>query len=281
MIPHQWFFFHSKLTSLTYLRYLSLATCRYTHPDWPIYVYDIKDDFDWGDDEGFEYNLRDYSKEAKEVLGCQFRDWEPADAKVKEMPPQNQSDIFSLAILREQGGWYSDTDVLFLKSHQHLSDQDYAFVGFGGQYYHVGMFGSKKDGWAVSSIVETATRNFDAGSYNSTGTHAILKHNATNDDWNNQFKKGDPSGGRNYHLPDWTWVGVLPQHHHLLVSENFNVDGNALALHLYGSLPSYANLNKVYSPEYVMSGASIDIVSRTCRNWAKRDGDARRAFLVK
>jgi hypothetical protein len=256
---------------------LTLATCRATHPDWPIYVYDIADDIDWGIDDDFTYNQKDYREEAKKVLGCEFKLWTPTDPVIKEMPPQNQSDLFSYAILCENGGWYSDTDVLFLRSHQFLSDADYAFCGFGGSYYHVGMFGSVKGGWAIKSILDTSTGNYDSGSYNSTGTYAILKHNAGNEEWNRKFKEPD-NGLRNYHLPDWTWVSVFPQEHAKMLREDFTIDGNALALHLYGSLPTFQSLNRKLNPQTITDEGNVDVVSRTVRKMA-RQGD-RGIFLV-
>jgi hypothetical protein len=277
MIPRQWFFFHSKLTSLSYLRYLSLATCRYHHPDWPIYVYDIKDDIDWGDDlNDVSFAIKDYTNEAKEVLGCQFLEWDPESELIKKMPPQNQSDLFSYAILRDKGGWYSDTDVLFVGGHENLLN--YAFVGFGGIYYHVGMFGAKQGSWVMDSIISMATENYVEGEYNSTGTNSIIKNCATNEKWMAKFKDGDPTGDRNYHLPEWTWVSVFPEQHAIILSADFRIDSNAKAVHLYGSLATFHGLNKVMSPEYIMDGDNKDVISRKVREYASRE---KGIFLVK
>jgi hypothetical protein len=257
-IPHQVFFFWSYGTHISYIRYLSMASWRYHHPDWALYCYQSdfgKTALNWNFHE-FQNVIRkkshDYSDEAKSILGVQFRTYDPQDKAILEMPPPNISDIFSYDTLYRQGGWYSDMDVICVKSHDRISDLDYAFIGFGDLQDWVGQFGAVKGSWVMKSFYDPCLVNFSASSYNSTGTYGIVKNCTSNSEWCQQFLAGD-KGLKNWRAPKDMFYPLNSAMTNLLYTPTWeHSKSNTYAVHMYGGNQDYAKfLRTCTGPSYI------------------------------
>lgn len=269
-IPHEWNFFWAFGTKVSFLRYLSLASCRALHPDWPIKLWQCnwkehKIGWGWGDFQGRK-RVHDWTKEAVDMLGVQLCVYEPDDPAILTYPPPNISDIFSYDHLSRNGGWYADMDILFLKDHGPISDQDYAFIGYGGLEPWVGTFGAQKGSWVMQSMVDACKKNYSAESYNSTGTYAIMSQLQNQPDWYNRFAAGD-NGLRNWNAPSDMFYPVRPQLSSQLWSDSFQTPKPmSWQVHLYGGNADYQKMSKVITPEYLWNQTNSEWVCRYVRS---------------
>lgn len=195
----------------------------------------------------------DYTTEAQELLKVNFKEYEPKDKKVLEMPPPNISDLFSYEILHRQGGWYSDLDVAFIRPFDDLSDTNNAFVGFGGLQDWVGIFGAKAGSWVMKSFYDACINEFDAKTYNSTGSFGIIKNCTTHMQWQIEFQKGD-NGDKNWRAPRDMFYPLQPEQSHFVWSDKWQTPRPMTwAVHLYGGNADYAVMNKKVCPSYLWS----------------------------
>jgi len=272
-IPKQALFFWGRQTAFPYVRYLTLATFRILHPDWPMFMYRctcnlsdkwgaIFQDFQFDADElnkiysalaarnyvvpeetrkmiydtlldgkepspwdRISYDCKkieaslfdnqndleamktalmtivqtrkdreakrpikhDYIQDCVERLGVELREYEPKDERTYTMPPPNVSDIFSVEMLDNLGGWYFDCDQVITQSFDAMSG-GYDFCAGGQEAFYIGIFGSKQHGKVVKDFYNKMLNGYSPEFYNSTGISAIV-HGCLNDrDWLNWFK---------------------------------------------------------------------------------------------
>ena len=340
-ISHQAFFFWGQNTALPYTRYLTLATFRLQHPDWPMALYQCRcaDRDHWGcgifvdfqfNGEELEkiyreletenvvvsQNLRDvaydillhskepapwdsirydqaaikvalktcatpetltaelskvvekrlarearrpqkhnYIQEAVERLGVELREYAPADKRVYTMPPPNVSDIFSVEILGQQGGWYLDLDQVVLKPLTGLSNH-YDFVCGGQTVFYIGIFGSKQGGAVVGDFYGKMLGSYDPKFYNSSGISAIVHSSLEDNAWLAWFK--DTRNGTNHILEQNHFYPLLaPDGSNRFWSGNFDICGNDAAgsecVHFYGGNPVSQKFFREMTPDNILS----------------------------
>lgn len=272
MIPHKIAFFWSWGTTLSYLRYLSIATCRHHHPDWEITLYQAKYDddlslgWDFGDFRTKGVFGKDYSSDLA-ALGVKIEEYKPTDPRVLLMPPPNISDIFSYEHLFNNGGWYSDMDVIFTKNFDYISDSNYAFIGFGNLQDWVGIFGARKGSWVMESFLKPALDGFNPDSYNSTGTYAIIQACSQDPNWENKFKEGD-NGEKNWRCPQDMFYPLLPvESGKLWKSEIWEHSGaSTWAVHLYGGNGDFSVWNKKIDPSFIADTRNNQWICRYIRS---------------
>jgi hypothetical protein len=270
-IPHQVFYYWGYGTRMTYLRYLSLASFRHHHPNWEMYIY--QSDWSKGAWNFHEFASRskakrhDYSEEAKNVLGVKFETYQPTDKVVLQMPPPNISDIFSYDILARNGGWYSDMDVIWTKNLDRVSDQDYAFIGFGNLRDWVGVFGAVQGSWVMKSFYEPCVRNWSPDSYNSTGTYGIIQACSGSLEWQQKFEAGD-RGMKNWRAPADMFYPVEPWRSEVLWTAAWeHSQAHTYSVHLYGGNADYAMANrKISAPSYINDYSHKEWVCRYVRS---------------
>lgn len=131
----------------------------------------------------------DYIQDAVERLGVELKEYKPEDSRVYTLPPPNVSDIFSVEILKREGGWYLDLDQVVMKSLEQLG-RHYDFLCGGQTAFYIGIFGSKAGGKVVTDFYEKMLNGYDPENYNSTGITAITKHCVLNNDWHKWLKTG-------------------------------------------------------------------------------------------
>ena len=111
---------------MSWMRYLTLRSFRYYHPDWRMLVYSAeesrlnkmwrsceKQDFT-------EYAGKDHSSDAIS-LGIDNHEWAP-DFEISHLTPVHQSDLFRWWWLSRNTGFYSDMDILYLNTIDPLAD---------------------------------------------------------------------------------------------------------------------------------------------------------------
>jgi Glycosyltransferase sugar-binding region containing DXD motif len=131
----------------------------------------------------------DYIQDAVERLGVTLCEYQPQDQRVYTMPPPNVSDIFSVEILAQQGGWYFDLDQLIMKNMDNLGAH-YDFLAGGQTAFYIGVFGSRAGGKVVGDFYSKMLGGYQPEFYNSTGISAIVKECINKNDWLDWFKKG-------------------------------------------------------------------------------------------
>lgn len=129
----------------------------------------------------------DYVQDAVERLGVKLKEYEPSDKRVYSMPAPNVSDIFSVEILIENGGWYLDCDQLIMKNLDNYGNA-YDFLCGGQTAPYIGVFGSRQGGLVVQDFYTKMLNGYNPEYYNSTGISAIFKDCIQNDSWMRWFK---------------------------------------------------------------------------------------------
>jgi hypothetical protein len=268
-IPKQLFFYWSTGTPISYLRYLAVASWRALHKSWPIYLYESPSvdeglGWDFGDFQTVLTSV-DYKQALIDRLGVQLKKYEPADKRILTMPPPNISDIFSYDILHTGGGWYADMDAIATKSFDYISDQGYAFAGFGNYSDWVGLFGAVPGSWVMKSILEPCITNYSPTSYNSTGTYGIIKNCTSSADWLRQFDQPD-RGQKNWRCPADMFYPLSPAESAKLWSAEWeHSKASTWSVHLYGGNGDYAIKNKLITPDYVLDHRNQEWICRYVR----------------
>jgi len=349
-IPRQSFWYWGKGTAFPYCRYLSMASFRIQHPDWPTYLYRctstnrdkwgaVFQDFQFNGDElnkiwarlaecqvlvsepikaaiyakllplgepqpwdkvsysssKIEALLRekteeaeilagidaiiqqrkerdakrppkhDYIEEAVKVLGAQLKEYEPSDERVYSMPPPNVSDIFSVEILIQQGGWYFDCDQLVLRNLDAWSD-NYDFLCGGQVAFYIGIFASKQNGAVVSDFYRKMLDGYSPEYYNSTGITAIVTRCVNDDSWMKWFKMGPDVNQitpQETFYPLCAWDGA-----NRFWNGDFEIEKTpAMCVHYFGGHALSQKMHRELSPENIMGSGNNCLV-----RWMKKVG---------
>lgn len=179
---------------LSYLRYLTFKTLRHFHPHSRIQLY-TNAKFEVGHGSGKsnkneeqEYadpnSIKvDYMKKLSE-LGVEII----RTNSFSKYSSNHQSDFWRWLYLRQQGGFYLDTDQVILKSFQSLPLNKYRFVysyydvkspyALDNKFAPVGVLGASKDSKIVKRITEILCEYYDKDDYNCIGPwmfHDVVK----------------------------------------------------------------------------------------------------------
>ena len=245
---------------LSYLRYLTSKTLRHYHPDSEIELYTTDkfrtDGYSWDvekQDFELENDGKDYMDDLKyldvKILPCnQFEDY----------APNYQSDFFRWWWLKDNSGFYLDTDQIILKPFDSLPlGYDLIFTGYKalscGFYTPVGVIGSNKHK-IVDYINALLPQFYTAKNYNSLGPfmfHHVLNMEAE------KLK-------RLVNVPS-RWFYPVPESYQIIEAYRgeCEVPDDSYAFHWFGGHPFSQQFNKVYTEEYAQK--SKDTISKTLR----------------
>jgi hypothetical protein len=180
MIPNRMSFYFAG-EHLTWLRYLSLATFRKLNPYWEIDLWTspFSSEATWptGESQDFEYEHhgKNYWNDV-ESLGVQVRQWEMPDF-LRGANPVHLSDFCRWQVLEQYGGWYADTDILWIRPMMAaglvdvpvdaamVTQRDHVPIGFMGGRPGAGIYGT---------FGERAAALYDPNRYQSAGCEVIL-----------------------------------------------------------------------------------------------------------
>lgn len=160
---------------VSWMRYMCLYSFRKLNPDWEIRLYGVTGTRGlraWTSGEGLDaedYKGINYS-EKLDALNVKASLWIPP---IANLSPTHAADLFRWDYLQSESGWYSDTDVLWVRP---MPDIDADFVGC-ETYGIIGvglLAGKPNDLW--KGLYESALSGYDPKGYQSTGTEAIYRY---------------------------------------------------------------------------------------------------------
>ena len=157
---------------LSWMRYMCFYSFSKLNPDWEIRLYmtevcgrrkwDSGESLDAEDYRGIAYSIDD--------LNIKQIEWIPP---IANLSPTHAADLFRWDYMQTEGGWYSDTDFLWV---QPMPDIDADFVGC-ETYGIIGvglLAGRPNKLW--KGLYESALKGYDPKRYQSTGTEAIYRY---------------------------------------------------------------------------------------------------------
>lgn len=247
-------------SKLSFLRYLTFKTLRHFHPDSSIQLY-VGDQCN---NQGYNWNVekQDFESEieGKDYLG----DLKNLDVEIihtdmfGEYASNYQSDFFRWWYLKENGGWYLDTDQIILKPFDTLpldcnlmcSIYDAKSCGI---YSPVGCIGSTKDSEVVEWIDKLLPQFYNPNNYNSMGPFMFLTVIQMRK-WKDKIVNAPPVIF--YPIPD---SYLVPE----IYDGTLELTENSYALHEFGGHPATQEFNKKYTEEFAKT--SDDTISRFLR----------------
>ena len=253
---------------LSYLRYLTFKSLRHWHPDSTIELYISKgykaDGFKWFvEKQDFQTNqfAQTVSMEDIAALGVEIKEID----RFSKYPPNYQSDFFRWWWVKENGGFYLDTDQIILKSFKGLDRNcDFIYSAYKapscGIYTPVGVVGASKASEIVQWINQLLPRYYDPNNYNSLGPF-MLRSVLTSRKWkDSMYNTGSQLF---YPISDSCYVPLL--YKNLQATEGL-LDGlrEAYALHWFGGHPDSQEFNASYTSDKAASG--LDLISTILRD---------------
>lgn len=255
MIPLKFGLFWSG-APLSYLRYLTFKTLRHWHPESEIELYISrifkKEGHKWADEkQDFEH---------PEQIGKDYLDGlKELDIRIVEgdffpgYPPSMQSDLFRWWWLKNNDGFYLDTDQIILKSFKDLPlDNNLIYSAYPAQscgfYSPIGVVGSENSEmvkWMHELLPQFHVKN----NYNSMGPfafRAVLGSRTWKD------KMFNAPSNYFYPIPESQFIGAV-------YSGDFKISEESFALHLYGGHPLTQKFNCKYTEEFAKT--SNDTIS--------------------
>ncbi len=190
--PKRISFFWGK-SKMSWLRYMTLWSFRRLHPDWEMYLYVC--DFDpkivsmWTThhkQDFFNYKKGDDCFDMVEDLGVNIVEWKNEAIKelplkdIKELPPSQNSNFFKWSLLRDEGGVYSDMDIIYLKSIDSLYN-DFVYgkgnvaMTHNGKYFSIGFMMSSINNEVFKAIYDNTIKNFRWWTYQGAGAELLVE----------------------------------------------------------------------------------------------------------
>jgi len=167
---------------MSYLQYMCVVSFHKLNPDWEIKVYGPQNKFDgqltWTTPEQKKtYTGKDYNEEFKNLpyvqfINLDFKNWGIPD----NIPEVFKSDIFRWYLLAEEGGVWSDIDILYTKPLSHLATQvdnpeeeDMCIV-FDGHHHIIGFYASAPKNPFFGACFNSVKNHFHPSRYQSVGS---------------------------------------------------------------------------------------------------------------
>lgn len=179
------FYWGSERTS--FLRYLSIASFLLQNPDWEVNLYLPtrlhRGTAAWLEGEAYEgasFQGRDYSDRLYQLPGLRLREVDfSAFPDLEAAPETYKSDFFRWHILSEEGGVYSDADILFSKPMREAplnapehAGLDAALCHFRGEHI-IGFFLAAPGTPLFRRVAAEAAKAFDPSDYQSLGSRLL------------------------------------------------------------------------------------------------------------
>jgi hypothetical protein len=252
---------------LSYLRYLTFASLRHFHPNAPIYLY-VATEYDknahkWGREE------QDFIGDQK-YIGDQKRDYleklKDIDVTITEIKavgnplfcPILQADLFRWAWMKDNGGFYLDTDQIVLKSFETLPlDKEFIYCRYMepqcGDYIPTGALGMEKDSPIADIAIDSVLKAYSPNNYNSSGPFMM------------RYAINRISLSRSINAPFYYFYPIHTSNDVWKLYEGkFGGHPEAYCVHWFGGHPLSQQFNKSYTEDFAKS--SKDYLSVTLRN---------------
>jgi hypothetical protein len=244
-------------SKLSYLRYLTFKTLRHFHPDSKIELFVgnkcKKDGYNWGNEkQDFEHEIE--GKDYLEELPALNVDIKRVDF-FSQFQANYQSDLFRWWWLKENGGFYLDTDQIILKSFKTLPlDNNFIYSGYKAvsccYYTPVGVLGASKYSDVVKEMDSAVPNLIDANNYNSAGPFALRSVLGAG----KKFKDKVFNAPSNYFYPIPESFDVTKIFNGTLLAPR-----DSFALHWYGGNPISQKFNNKYDKFFAKN--SSDTIS--------------------
>lgn len=192
MIPKRIFFFWGNET-MSWARFMTVYSFRKLHPDWEIVIYTGSSSNitskPWrahNEQDFFAWKGKDYSGALKD-LDITFKEWRLGDNSIdpdfneeEEMGPSHKSNFLKWCKLYEEGGVYSDLDILYL----HPIDSYYDFLNREGvttclcchnNTVSIGWMASTAGNRFFRDCFKSATETYTSKTYQSAGVHSVYQ----------------------------------------------------------------------------------------------------------
>jgi hypothetical protein len=187
MIPKKIFFYWGNET-MSWMRYMTLYSFRLMNPDWKIIVYHSKCGLDkktWGSKE--QQDFHNFASEnyidRLTQLHIEFKHWDLADNKIIKtnnittMGASHKSDFFKWCILHDEGGIYSDFDIIYFRSldkyYELLNRHNYDVAICQTNYLSVGFLAATQYNEFYKDIFKNALNRYTPKQYQSAGVQAV------------------------------------------------------------------------------------------------------------
>lgn len=165
--------------TMTWLRYLTLASFRALHPDWEIRLYQPSAACGQATWNSLEMDDRDYQgHDYRMYLAPLELQQIPWTTPQPEMPAAHASDLFQWKILAQESGCYADMDVLFVRPLDELLDRHQdadAIFCFRNGWATIGFFASAGDNAMFRDVHQMALKNYQSSQYQCTGAGALYR----------------------------------------------------------------------------------------------------------
>lgn len=249
---------------LSYLRYLTFKSLRYFHPHSRIQLYTCKQFGSKGGMGKQEFEdpnsiKTDYTYKLGE-LGVEI----VKTNSFAKYSPNHQSDMFRWQFLKDNGGFYLDTDQIILKSFESLPlKKDFIYSSYkvksiylpNGYFAPVGVLGASTKSKIVSSVLSQLSKYYNAGDYNSIGPWMF----------EDMEKKLDMKEG--FNAPS-SYFYPIPIGDQLvnLYNGSMKLSKGSFAIHWFGGVNESQDFNKKYTEEFAKkSNDSISVFLRRKR----------------
>lgn len=259
MIPLQFGLFWAG-AKLSYLRYLTFASLRHFNPKSDITLY-VSQEFNKGvhswdnEKQDFEDDSNKDYLEDLEKIGVRVE-------KIKAIGDSSycvilQADLFRWLWMRDNGGFYLDTDQIVMKSFENLPlDNEFIYSRYMepqcGDYCPTGVLGLEKGSKLADIAIETIASDYSPNNYNSSGPFALrkmMRHMQISRSFN---------APQQYFYPVHTSADVWKIYEGIV-----NPSWDSVALHWYGGHLKSQDFNKKYTEEFAKT--SRDWISKFCR----------------
>lgn len=223
-------------TTLSWLRYMTLYSFRKYNPEWTINLYLSEQKINtktWKTPESqdfFMYKGKDYSHLLKDI-NINIKSYDLKDRNGAEISPAQKSDFFEWHIMATVGGFYSDMDILFLKSIDNLYEQTKTYdTGITyTKYYSIGFLFSNGNNEFFKNVYDTSYNEFDSTNYQGAGVLRLHKK------WPN-ISVIEKNYGKVYNIPfdlfyQYDSNNVAKIH---IPGDTYNLNKYCIGLHWYG-----------------------------------------------
>ena len=250
---------------LSYLRYLTFKSLRYWHPDSEISLYVAKDYnsgvHKWNNEkQDFEYEDLTQENYIDKLKDLNINVIHISNVGSPDYCAILQADLFRILWLKEQNGFYLDTDQIILKSFKDLPlEKEFIYSRYEekqcGDYFPTGCLGLQKNSKITDLMMQEVLANYSPTNYNSSGPFAFVRM------------------ARKYNLDKGYNAINVPSNYFYPINSSMNVpkiyDGSfmpnkeSFCFHFFGGHPITQEFNLKYTEEF--SKNSQDSISKICR----------------
>lgn len=187
MIPKRIFFYWGN-DKMSWMRYMSLYSFRKLNPEWEMILYKSKQDIyekKWNCEniqDFFSFDGVDYLDKIKE-LNIKIIEWEISDNKIKKdldlknISSSHKSNFLKWSKLYEDGGFYSDLDILYIRPidnlYNHIIENNYNGIICQSDWISIGFLASEKNNNFFKDVFNNSLKTYNDKTYQSAGVISI------------------------------------------------------------------------------------------------------------